>query len=109
MAFLCRVLKVTRPGCYAQVAGEAASRARRREEEALVAEIRVLRAGSRGAYGAPRIHAALARAGRAANLKRGVRLMPRRGLTRQARRVVLGRRPDRPGLHRGPRRDAAGG
>ncbi|MEV6332798.1 IS3 family transposase [Streptomyces sp. NPDC051909] len=63
-------------------------------------EIRVLRAASRGAYGAPRIHAALRRAGRVINEKKIVRLMRehritgiirrrRRGLTRQARRVMF--------------------
>ncbi|MEK8141913.1 IS3 family transposase [Streptomyces sp. M10(2022)] len=60
----------------------------------------VLHAGSRGAYGAPRIHAALRRAGRNVNGKRVERLMRvhhitgitrrrRRGLTRQARRAVF--------------------
>ncbi|MEV5956807.1 IS3 family transposase [Streptomyces sp. NPDC051987] len=43
---------------------------RERAEEAPVGEIRVLHAGSRGAYGAPRIHAALRRAGRVVNSKR---------------------------------------
>ncbi|WP_353963454.1 IS3 family transposase [Streptomyces mirabilis] len=81
-------------------AADSARRARQREEDCLVAEIRVLHAGSRGAYGAPRIHAALRRAGRAVNVKRVERLMRkhriagitrrrRRGLTRQARRAVF--------------------
>lgn len=63
-------------------------------------EIRVLHAGSRGAYGAPRIHAALRRAGRVVNSKKIERLMRkhrivgitrrrRRGLTRQAKRAVF--------------------
>ncbi|MFC5028536.1 transposase [Streptomyces sp. So13.3] len=65
-------------------------------------EIRVLHAGSRGAYGAPRIHAALRRAGRIVNGNRVERLMRvlritaitaitrrrRCGLTRQARRAL---------------------
>ncbi|WP_406419416.1 IS3 family transposase [Streptomyces sp. NBC_01614] len=103
---------------YAHRAAESARRVARREEERLVDEIRVLHAGSRGAYGAPRIHAALRRAGRAVNPKRVERLMRkyrivgitrrrRRGLTRQAAGGVH-RRPDRPGLHRPPSRDAAG-
>ncbi|WP_123463751.1 IS3 family transposase [Streptomyces sp. CEV 2-1] len=73
---------------------------RERAEEVLVGEIRVLHAGSRGAYGAPRIHAALQRAGRAVNSKKVERLMRkhriagitrrrRRGLTRQAKRAVF--------------------
>ncbi|MGW6145580.1 IS3 family transposase, partial [Streptomyces sp. NPDC055140] len=100
VAFLCRVLKVTRSAYYAHLAARPARRTRRREEDALVGEIRVLHAGSRGAYGAPRIHAALRRAGRVVNLKRVERLMRehsisgitrrrRRGLTRQARRAVF--------------------
>ncbi|MFI6341422.1 IS3 family transposase [Streptomyces sp. NPDC050535] len=55
-------------------------------------------AGSRGAYGAPRIHAALRRAGRAVNSEKIERLMRkhrivgithrrRPGLTRQAKRA----------------------
>ncbi|MCX2928410.1 IS3 family transposase [Streptomyces sp. NEAU-W12] len=63
-------------------------------------EIRVLHAGSRGAYEAPRIHAALRRAGRVVNSKKIERLMRkhrivgitrrrRRGLTRQAKRAVF--------------------
>jgi transposase InsO family protein len=66
----------------------------------LVGEIRVLHAGSRGAYGAPRIHAALRRAGWVVNSKKIERLMRkhrivgitrrrRRGLTRQAKRAVF--------------------
>ncbi|MCX5441371.1 IS3 family transposase [Streptomyces sp. NBC_00056] len=74
---------------YAHVAGESARRARQWEEDALVAEIRVLHAGSRGAYGALRVHAALRRAGRAVNLKPVERLMRERcivGITRRRRR-----------------------
>ncbi|WP_312870646.1 IS3 family transposase [Streptomyces himalayensis] len=100
VAFLCRVLKVPHSAYYAWQAAKPARRARQREEDALVAEIRVLHAGSRGAYGAPRIHAALRRAGRVVNEKRVERLMRvhriagitrrrRRGLTRQARRAVF--------------------
>ncbi|MCX4597505.1 IS3 family transposase [Streptomyces sp. NBC_01549] len=85
---------------YAHRAAASARRAARREEERLVDEIRVLHAGSRGAYGAPRIHAALRRTGRAVNPKKVERLMRkhrivgitrrrRRGLTRQAKRAVF--------------------
>ncbi|MBB6422068.1 IS3 family transposase [Streptomyces sp. AK010] len=75
MAFLCRVLKVSRSAYYAWMASRSARRLRRRAEAELVAEIRVLHAASRGAYGAPRIHAALRRAGRVVNEKRVERLM----------------------------------
>ncbi|MCX5323558.1 IS3 family transposase [Streptomyces sp. NBC_00120] len=99
VAFLCRVLKVSRSGYYAWLAAWPARRVRQRAEDELVAEIRVLHAASRGAYGAPRIQAALARAGRRVNRKKIERLMRehmcgitrrrRRGLTRQARRAVF--------------------
>jgi putative transposase len=99
VALLCRALGVPRSTYYAHQAAASARRAARRDEERLVNEIRVLHAGSRGAYGAPRIHAALRRAGRAVNGKKAERLMPkhrivritrrRRGLTRQAKRAVF--------------------
>lgn len=100
MAFLCRVLKVSRSAYYAWTTSRPARRLRQRAEAELVAEIRVLHAASRGAYGAPRIHAALRRAGRVINEKKVERLMRehcitgitrcrRRGLTRQARRAMF--------------------
>lgn len=100
VALLCRALRLPRSTYYAWLAAEPARRVRQRAEDELVAEIRVLHAGSRGAYGVPRVHAALARAGRAVNRKKVERLMRehriagitrrrRRGLTRQARRAVF--------------------
>ncbi|MEU8718705.1 IS3 family transposase [Streptomyces sp. NPDC048663] len=100
VALLCRTLGVPRSTYYAHVASRPVRCVRRRVEDVLVDEIRVLHAGSRGAYGAPRIHAALRRAGRAVNRKKVERLMRRhrivgitrrrrRGLTRQARRAVF--------------------
>ncbi|WP_316783266.1 IS3 family transposase [Streptomyces sasae] len=100
VAFLCRVLGVPRSTYYAHRASRPARTVRERAEEVLVGEIRVLHAGSRGAYGVPRIHAALRRAGRVVNSKKIERLMRkhrivgitrrrRRGLTRQAKRAVF--------------------
>ncbi|MCX3061354.1 IS3 family transposase [Streptomyces beihaiensis] len=100
VAFLCRVLGVSRSAYYAWQATRPARRVRQRDEDELVGQIRVLHAGSRGAYGAPRIHAALRRAGRVVNVKRVERLMRvhrivgitrrrRGGLTRQAKRAVF--------------------
>lgn len=100
MAFLCRVLKVSRSAYYAWQAAGSVRRARQRAEGELVNRIRVLHAGSRGAYGAPRIHAALRRSGQVVNAKKVERLMRehrivgitrrrRRGLTRQAKRAVF--------------------
>ncbi|MFD3781658.1 IS3 family transposase [Streptomyces sp. NPDC058612] len=100
VAFLGRVLGVPRSTYYAHRALRPARTARERAEEVLVGEIRVFHAGSRGAYGAPRVHAALRRGGRAVNSKKVERLMRkhriagitrrrRRGLTRQAKRAVF--------------------
>ncbi|MFD0602488.1 MULTISPECIES: IS3 family transposase [Streptomyces] len=100
VAFLCRVLKVSRSAYYAWRAAWPVRRVRQHAEDELVDEIRVLHAGSRGAYGVPRIHAALRRAGRVVNAKRVERLMRvhrivgitrrrRRGLTRQAKKAVF--------------------
>ncbi|WP_354006157.1 IS3 family transposase [Streptomyces sp. NBC_00154] len=77
-----------------------------------MSEIRMLHVGSCGAYGAPRIRAALRCAGRIVNEKRfkrlrlvhhvtGITRRRRRGLTRQARRAVfaadlIGRTSPRP-------------
>ncbi|MCQ4085211.1 hypothetical protein NGB36_32800 [Streptomyces sp. RB6PN25] len=74
VALLCRTLGVPRSAYYGRVASRPARLARRRSEELLVNETRVLHAGSHGAYGVPRVHAALVRAGReAAGLRvRGV-------------------------------------
>ncbi|WP_234545283.1 IS3 family transposase [Streptomyces shenzhenensis] len=95
------MLGVPRSAYYAHRASRPARTVRERAEEVLVGEIRVRHAGSRGAYGAPRIHAALRRAGRVVNSKKIERLMRkhrivgitrrrrRRGLTRQAKRAVF--------------------
>ncbi|MFD9622056.1 transposase [Streptomyces virginiae] len=53
VAFPCRVLGVPRSAHYAHKASRPARVVRERAEEVLVGEIRVLHAGSRGAYGAP--------------------------------------------------------
>ncbi len=100
VAFFCRTLGISRSAYHAHVAARPARRRRGLAEESLVREIRALHAGSRGAYGAPPIHAALVRAGRVVNIKRVERLMrvngvvgitrrQRRGLTRQAKRAVF--------------------
>ncbi|NEE38452.1 transposase [Streptomyces sp. SID7982] len=64
MALLCCARVVTRSVSCVHQAAASTRRVARREEERLVDELRVLHAGSRGAYGAPRIHAALRRVGR---------------------------------------------
>jgi hypothetical protein len=103
VAFLCRVLKVSRSAYYAWMASRSARRLRQRAEAELVAGIRVLHAASRGAYGAQRIRTALRRAGQMVNEKRVERLMRehriigvtrrrRRCLTRQPRLAVFAKR-----------------
>ena len=62
---------------------------RQRAEDELAGEIREIHAGSRGAYGAPRVHAALQRGGHAINRKKVERIMRERdirGITRRRRR-----------------------
>jgi putative transposase len=60
---------------------------RHREEARLLAEIRGIHAGSRGTYGAPRVHAELRRRGQRVNHKRVERLMRAHG--------IVGHRPRR--------------
>lgn len=88
VALLCRVLKLPRAGYYAWLAGRSAAAARQRAEEELTEEIREIHATSRGAYGAPRVHAELRRKGHAINRKKVERIMRERdirGITRRKR------------------------
>ena len=72
----CRVARVSRQAFYGWRATHAAgSTARERAEEALVAEIREIHAGSDGTYGSPRVTAELRSRGRCVNVKRVARLM----------------------------------
>jgi transposase InsO family protein len=89
VAFLCRVLKVTRSAYYAYLAARPAAEARLAAEDELAGEIRQIHVGSRGAYGAPRVTAALRREGRPVNRKKVERIMRERGIrgiTRRRRR-----------------------
>jgi transposase InsO family protein len=99
VVLICRTLGVARSNYYAWEAGSAARLAALREEELLAAEIALIHTASRGAYGAPRVHAELRRRGRRVNRKRVERIMRgrgiagitrrrRRGLTRAERRAV---------------------
>ena len=67
-----------------------------RAEELPAAEISLIHAASRGAYGAPRVHAELRRRGHAVNRKKVERIMRERGIfgiTRRRRRSLT--RPER--------------
>jgi putative transposase len=80
---------VNRSTYYAWLASRPAARIRQEAEDELAGEIREIHAGSRGAYGAPRVHAALKRGGRAINRKKVERIMRERdirGITRRKRR-----------------------
>ncbi|MGH3311544.1 MAG: IS3 family transposase [Streptomyces sp.] len=96
VALLCRVLDVARSSFYAWLAARPAAAARQADEDALAAQIRKVHTDSRGAYGVPRVHAALRRAGQAINRKRVERVMAERdirGITRRKRRGLT--RPDK--------------
>ena len=96
MALLCRTLGVPRSNYYAWEAGTAGRLAALREEELLAAEITLIHTASRGAYGAPRVHAELRRRGRAVNRKKVERIMRERGVAGVTRRRRQGlTRPER--------------
>lgn len=89
MALLCRVTGINRSTYYAWLAARPAAAERQCAEDALAEEIREIHASSRGAYGAPRVHAALRRKGHAMNRKKVERIMRERdirGVTRRRRR-----------------------
>ncbi|MET7544123.1 IS3 family transposase [Streptomyces sp. NPDC005507] len=89
VSLLCRALKVGRSAYYAYLAARPAVEARQEAEEELAGEIRQIHASSRGAYGAPRVTAALRRTGRRINRKKVERIMRERdirGITRRKRR-----------------------
>ncbi|MFE6939743.1 IS3 family transposase [Streptomyces chartreusis] len=96
VAFLCRLLKVTRSSFCAWLAAAADRSVRKAADEALVHEITVIHVASRHTYGVPRIHAELRRLGRCVNRKRVARLMREhdiQGAHRRRRRSLT--RPDK--------------
>jgi putative transposase len=85
VARLCRVLRVSTSGFYAWWGRPPSARAV--ADAALTATIRAIHAGSRGTYGAPRVHAELADAhGVRCGRKRVARLMRAAGLAGVCRR-----------------------
>jgi putative transposase len=80
----CRVLDVSRSGYYAWQRRPLSARAR--EDIELTQRIRRIHATSRGTYGAPRMHAALAAEGVRVGRKRVARLMVAAGLEGVSRR-----------------------
>jgi putative transposase len=89
VSLLCRAVGVNRSTYYSWLAARPAVTARQRAEDELAEEIREIHGTSRGAYGAPRVHAALRRRGRGINRKKVERIMRERdirGVTRRKRR-----------------------
>jgi putative transposase len=84
VALLCRVLGVSRAGYYAWAKRGCSARAQ--ADAALTERIHQVHAESRGAYGAPRVHAALAASGSRHGCKRIARLMHAAGLQGCVRR-----------------------
>jgi transposase InsO family protein len=78
----CELLKVSRAAYYAARTGQLSRR--RREDAGLAAEIAAVHAGSKGRYGAPRVHAQLRAQGRRHSRKRIARLMRECGLQGRA-------------------------
>lgn len=93
---ICRVLEVSRSGCYQWIAGAEARAGRQFEEDALVEEIREIHAEHRGNYGALRVHAEPRGFGHTVNRKRVARLMRKHGIVgrhlRKKKRTTI---PDR--------------
>jgi len=84
IATMSRVLEVSRSGFYAW--GARSPSRRSQEDEELRGLIGLIHKGSRGTYGAPRIHAELLAGGRRVSRKRVARLMRENGLRGVCRR-----------------------
>ena len=82
IATMARLLEVSTSGYYAWLVREPSKRSC--SDAQLLARIRTLHASSRGTYGAPRIHAQLAREGVHVGRKRVARLMRMAGLCKPA-------------------------
>ena len=92
MALMCDVLEVSRAGYYAWLARPESPRAARMAE--LSGRVREAHAESRGTYGAPRVHRALAAAGAACCENTVAKLMRRGGLRGCAPRRFVPRTTD---------------
>jgi transposase InsO family protein len=77
----CELLKVSRAAFYQHLAGPSA---RERADAELAEKITQIHGESRGRYGAPRVHAVLARRGHRHGRKRVARLMSSAGITGRA-------------------------
>ncbi|WP_406416530.1 IS3 family transposase [Streptomyces sp. NBC_00873] len=86
MALLCRVTGINRSTYYSWLADHPAAAERQCAEDELTEEIREIHASSRGAYGVPRVHAALRRKGHTINRKKVERIMRERDIRGVTRR-----------------------
>jgi putative transposase len=100
IATMARLLGVSTSGFYGWLVREPA--AHTRSDAQLLAHIRTLHASSRGTYGAPRIHAQLAREGVHVGRKRVARLMRMAGLCGASRRRWPRTTRPRAGARRAP-------
>jgi putative transposase len=100
IAAMARLLRVSTSGYYAWLEREPSKQAC--SDAQLLARIRTLHASSRGTYGAPRIHAQLAREGVHVGRKRVARLMRIAGLCGASRRRWKGTTHPRAGARRAP-------
>jgi transposase InsO family protein len=100
IATMARLLGVSTSGYYTWLMREPAMHTR--SDAQLLARIRTLHASSRGTYGAPRIHAQLAREGVHVGRKRVARLMRIAGLCGASRRRWPRTTRPRAGARRAP-------
>jgi len=100
IATMARLLGVSTSGYYTWLVREPAMHTR--SDAQLLARIRTLHASSRGTYGAPRIHAQLAREGVHVGRKRVARLMRMAGLCGASRRRWPRTTRPRAGARRAP-------
>jgi putative transposase len=97
---MCRVLEVSTSGYYAWLKRPKSRRAK--EDEILTRWIEQIHVRSRGTYGAPRIHAQLAREGVHVGRKRVARLMRSAGIQGVSRRKWDSTTQRTPGARRAP-------
>ncbi|MGF6936428.1 transposase InsO family protein [Paraburkholderia sp. UCT70] len=100
IAMMARLLGVSTSGYYTWLVREPAMHTR--SDAQLLSRIRTLHASSRGTYGAPRIHAQLAREGVQVGRKRVARLMRMAGLCGASRRRWPRTTRPRAGARRAP-------
>ena len=100
IAMMARLLRVSTSGYYAWLVREPSKQAC--SDAQLLSRIRTLHASSRGTYGAPRIHAQLAREGMRVGRKRVARLMRMAGLCGAGRRPWKITTRQRAGARRAP-------